>query len=367
MKKILHVGQLIGGLDVYIRNTIIHSDGRFEYVIVHGEDDSSKPIIKEGVKIVEYKVSLQRDLNAVKDLRCLKQVVDIIRKEKPDLIHCHSAKGGAIGRIAGWITGTVTCYTPHAFSFLCTPSKFKSGIYKLIERFTRFGTYVMACSESEQQMAMTEVGYDKNHTLVWHNAVPDVSEEHGNIPEIEGDYACYIGRPCYQKNVLFLVDVIEKLKEMGEKLKFILLGVGYHSPDLQALQNKIREKGLDGYIVLEPWINHADCQEYVKRSLFYITTSLYEGLPLAVIEAMAQSKVVIASDVIGNRDCVEDGVTGFLLPHDVDKFAELICRIVDDKNLRKGMEQRARKIFLSKFYIDKQIGSLMGKYDSLIV
>ena len=110
-----------------------------------------------------------RSLNPLNDLKALREAVKIIRKEKPDVIHCHSAKGGIIGRTAGWITGVKTFYTPHAFSYLCTPSKLKRWVFMTIERLTRFETYVLACSESEQEMAIKEVGYSKEHALVWHN------------------------------------------------------------------------------------------------------------------------------------------------------------------------------------------------------
>lgn len=161
-------------------------------------------------------------------------------KKKTDVIHCHSAKGGVIGRTAGWLPHTPTCYTPpHAFSYLCTASNLKRKIYLVIEKLTKFKTFVLACSESEQQMAKKEVGYDERHALVWHNAVPDASLEQGKAVGLDFPYACYIGRPSYQKNVLFLLDVIKETKDRGCRLKFILLGVGYHSPELAEVKHKI--------------------------------------------------------------------------------------------------------------------------------
>lgn len=164
--KILHVGQMIGGLDVYIRNSIVYNIADNKYLIVCGKDDKHEPVIRNGKTVKEYHISLYRSLNPWNDLKALLQTIKIVRREKPDIIHCHSAKGGVIGRTAGWITGTKTCYTPHAFSFLCTPSKLKRNIYLAIEKMTKFKTYLLACSESEQQMAKEEVGYDVEHALV---------------------------------------------------------------------------------------------------------------------------------------------------------------------------------------------------------
>lgn len=173
--KIMHVGQLIGGLDIYIRNTTLYAGNDFEFILVHGEKDGNKPIIKQGKPLKEYAVCLYRQINLWKDLKGLIQVIRIIRKEKPDAIHCHSAKGGVIGRVAGWITQTKTFYTPHAFSFLSTSSRVKRYIYILLERSVKFDSYLLACSDSERELGIQIVHYKPSQALVWNNAVPDAS------------------------------------------------------------------------------------------------------------------------------------------------------------------------------------------------
>ena len=363
--KILHIGQMIGGLDIYIRNSIIYNDVEDnEYVIVCGKEDKHPSVIRKGTVVKEYPISLFRSLNPVNDFKALIQAIKIIKKEKPAVIHCHSAKGGIIGRTAGWITGVKTFYTPHAFSFLCTSSKMKRWVFLMIERLTRFNTYMLACSESEQQMARKMVGYYENHALVWHNAVPDASLEKGKVVAISEPYACYIGRPCYQKNPLFLLDVIKNVKDKGCNLKFILLGVGYHSPELETMKTKIQELGLTNFIKLEPWISHADCQEYVRKSLFYISTALYEGLPLAIVEAMSNGKAIIASDGFGNKDCVRHCENGYLLPLDAASYAEKIIQLVNDDDLRKDMGRKSREFFLKDFFIENRIKLLQRIYES---
>ena len=175
--KILHIGQMIGGLDVYIRNSIVHGSGINEFVIVRGKDDNNKTVENHGVPVREYEISLYRALNPWKDIVAVIQAVRIVRYERPAAIHCHSAKGGIVGRIAGFITHTTTFYTPHAFSFLCTRSKLKRGIYLVIERLTRFDAWLLACSESERKLGIEKVHYNADKALVWQNAVPDAVNE----------------------------------------------------------------------------------------------------------------------------------------------------------------------------------------------
>ena len=83
---------------------------------------------------------------------------------------------------------------------------------------------------------------------------------------------------------------------------------------IHRMKVKIAEYGLDKVIELSPWLSHKETLECVKNSMFYLTVARYEGLPLAVIEAMSLGKAIVASDVVGNRDCVEDGYNGRLLP-----------------------------------------------------
>ena len=127
-------------------------------------------------------------------------------------------------------------------------------------------------------------------------------------------YICYIGRPSYQKNPLFLVEVVKDVHILHPEVKFVLLGVGYYSPELDRMKTKIAEYALEEVISLFPWLNHRETLEYVNNSLFYLTVARYEGLPLAVIEAMSLGKAIVASDVAGNKDCVQDGYNGRLIP-----------------------------------------------------
>ena len=247
--KVLMIGQLVGGLDIYNRNTINYADKDIEYVIVRGKMDVHRPIEHNGKEVREIPISLYRSVNPFKDLKALFQTIQIIKKEKPDLIHCHSAKGGIIGRTAAYFCGVKCLYTPHAFSFFSTSNSFIQWLYKIIEKLTRFKAYLLACSESERQVGIKTVGYNPTRALCWTNAVPRVKltspmEKESDVEmtkmlNSDCKYVSYIGRPSYQKNLLFLVDVVEKVHKTHQDVKFVLFGVGYHSPDLKKLKKQI--------------------------------------------------------------------------------------------------------------------------------
>ena len=361
--KILHVCQMIGGLDVYVRNIVTYSSEDLEFVIVRGKDDSPQPIMKHGKKIKEYGIRLYRSLNPINDGFALIQTIRIILKEKPDVIHCHSSKGGFIGRWAGFLTGVRTLYTPNAFSFLSTDSKYKKQLYIWLEKTAKLNSCLLACSESEQRLGIEKVGYKKEKALVWHNVVPDASK--ADISSKTGGrtpYVCYIGRPSYQKNTFFLLDVVKAVHERHPEVKFYLLGVGHYSPDMEELKRRVVQYGLEDTFEMVTWLSHEETWKYVDDSLFYLSVARYEGLPQAVIESMSLGKAIVASDVVGNRDCVKDQGNGYLLPLDMPAFVEKVCLLIENEQLREKMGKNSRTIFEHEFLIENRIGYLEDIY-----
>ena len=175
-------------------------------------------------------------------------------------------------------------------------------------------------------------------------------------------YIVTIGRPSYQKNPFFLVDVICGVNKRHPDVKFFLLGVGFYSPDLEIMKKKIEEKGLQDTIILKDWLDHQQTMEYVKNSIMYLTVSRYEGLPLAVVEAMAMSKYVVASKDVGNVDCVRDRYSGRLLDLNVDEFIDAICELLEKPQLLEEYGRKARKLYEDEFDIRKRIGMLEDVY-----
>ena len=354
---------MIGGLDVYILNTISYTDDTFDFVIIHGKKDKNKPIMKNGQAIKEYPINLYRELNPLNDLKGLFQIIKIIKIEKPDIIHCHSAKGGVLGRIAGFFTDTKTFYTPHAFSFLSTNSKIKKNIYLTIERIVKLKSFLLACSESEKEIGIKEVGYKRDRSFVWNNAVPD-SGLYIKSCKMNKGYICYIGRPSYQKNSFFFIDVINGVHKKFPSIQFKLLGVGYYSPDLEQIKDLISQYKLNEVVELLPWLSHDETLRYVKESLFYLTVSRYEGLPLSVIEAMSLGKAIIASNVVGNIDCVINGYNGFLVPLIKESFIDAICQMIENDSERNKFGINSRILFEKKFLITNRIKELENIYRS---
>lgn len=378
--KILHIGNLKSGIDTYVRNTVALASDKFEFVIVNGADDNSKPYMRHGKQVETYSIDMYRALNPIKDMKAVMQAIKIIKKEKPDLVHCHSAKGGVIGRFAAFFTGTKVAYTAHAFSFLSAESAKKKQIFLLLEKIAKLNSYLLACSGSERELGIKVVGFKEKKAFAWNNAVPDadkgltrisqvsqISSQKNEtsdlpVPKAGERYITSIGRPSYQKNPLFMVEVAHGIHLKHPDIKFYLLGVGFYSPMLEDMKKLIHQYDMDDTFYLLPWLSHEETLKYVKGSLLYFMTSLYEGLPISVIEAMSLGKAVVASDVLGNKDCVKDGYNGYLLPLKEEVFVEKMNDLIENDEKRKEMEKNSRSYFESDFFIDNRIKALEDIY-----
>ena len=134
--KIVHILNSVGGVDISLRLILKNIDSKkFENIVIHGKSDTSITFEnKENDKIKSFKLNIVRNINLLKDLTALYQSYKVLKNEKPDLIHAHSAKGGVLGRVLGFLFNTPVLYTPQAFSYLSTQNKLKKRIYLLIEK-----------------------------------------------------------------------------------------------------------------------------------------------------------------------------------------------------------------------------------------
>lgn len=367
--KILHIGNIKSGIDTYVRKTIEFSESNIQYVIITGEDDHCAPFFKDGKKIHTYQICMFRNINPYKDLKALFQGIKIIRREKPNLIQCHSAKGGMIGRLAAFLTHTKCCYTPHAFSFLSAEGKLKRNIFLFLERITRFNSFLLACADSERELGISLVHYKRSKAFAWQNSISDISSHDFILPDpasVPENYIISVGRPSFQKNPLKMVETISQVHQRYPDVHFMLVGVGYYSPLLEDMKQMINAYNLSSVIELIPWCSREQTLGYIKKAMIYLTTSRYEGLPIGVLEAMALGKPIIASNVLGNRDCVIDNYNGFLIHESSDDYSKKCCELLANQEKLKMMGLNSRSHFLESFLIDKKIKFLTEIYYKIV-
>jgi glycosyltransferase involved in cell wall biosynthesis len=368
--KVAHILHSVGGVDVSLRLILEYIDNeKFENIIIQGTKDVDKPYYdKDKRKIKQFRIPIFREVAPLSDFKAIRLAYKIVKKEKPHIIHAHSAKGGVIGRVVGALTKTTTIYSPHAFSYLSTNNGLKRNVYLAIEKFfTKGSSRVLALSESERQRAIQEVGFAGNKVLLYNNSIAPIEhiEPLAIAKTWPDEYICTVGRPSYQKNTELLVNIIHEIKKT-RSVHLVIMGVGFHSGDLDKIKAQIDVLGLKDTITLLDWTSREDVFNILNKAQLYISTSRYEGMPYSVIEAMALAKACVVSDCDGNRDLITNGYNGYVIKEENPVlYSSKIISLLDDLSLNQKFSANAKATFLENFNLYENIGLMEDIYTSL--
>ena len=368
--KIVHILHSIGGVDTSLRVILKSIDSsKFENIVIHGTKDNSDFSDDTNNDIKEYSIPIERDIHIVKDIKSIIKAWKIVKKEQPDLIHAHSAKGGLVANIIGaFLSNTTVLHTPQAYSFLSSNSKMKRKLFVSIERFLKNkNSVLLASSNSELERGIKEVKYKKERTALFSNCISpivldpkfsDISDH--NLPE---EYICTVGRPSFQKNIEMMIEVLKKVKKTIPNIHLVIMGVGVVSPNTENVKRLIKKYKLEPNTTMIEWIQRERIFHIVSKSKLYVSTARYEGLPYAIIESLSLSKSIVATDCDGNRDLVRDNENGFLLDQDdTSLMSDKIIELVKDNKMRAQFENNSLKIFEQEFNLDKNIKILERTY-----
>jgi len=335
--KVLQVLNCVGGVEICVRQIIENTDSKQieNIVLSQNIDDKRKITDSKKQEIKHYELTIQRKINILKDLFAIIKMTEIIKKEKPNLIHAHSAKAGAIARIAALFFDIKILYTPHAFSFLSTNNYLKKKIFVFIERMLKTNkTILLATSKSERDLAINVVGFSPSKVIVLNNAINPIKTQISISNKIKHkNYICTIGRPSYQKNTEMLIEVFSLVQKKYNKIHLYIIGAGEYSPNLNKINSLIIQKGLLDKITILPWINREEAMAILKNSQLYVSTSRYEGMPYAVIESLCLKTPCVLTNCDGNRDLIVHNKTGYLI-NDMDQheMSKKICSLIEDKD-----------------------------------
>ena len=371
MTKIAHILHSVGGVDVYMRLLLNNiNENEFETIIIHGQNDTLNPFkYKSGNPAKEYKTNIVREISPIKDIKSIIKCIKIIRKEKPNVIHAHSAKGGVIGRIVGKLTNTQVFYTPHAFSYLSQKNPFKRTIYLFIEKLLANGnSKIIATSPSEKNRAIQDVGYKPENVIVLNNSINPIN----NISSLSilktwpDEYICTVGRPSYQKNIDLMIKVLYEINKKN-KIHLVIMGVGHHADQLENVKKLIDKLDLSSQVTLLNWTEREDILNIISNSKLYISTSRYEGLPYSIIEALALSMPCIVTDSDGNRDLIVDGHNGYVIKNqNTIDFKDKIIHLLNNEVIHNQFSNNSRSEFLQKYNVENNIKNLEKIYIAYI-
>ncbi|WP_051384491.1 glycosyltransferase family 4 protein [Nitratidesulfovibrio termitidis] len=255
------------------------------------------------------------------------------------VLHSHGKGAGLYTRLLALLTGLACVHTFHGVH-MKEYGPLKRWLYRIAEKgmslLTRAG---VAVSRGERAQILEEGLMPEARLRLIENgvAVPEVPV---SLPAVPPYRVVSISRFGMQKHSEFLVDILEALQRDGRLGDFHVVVVG-DGPGREVVEALARARHLDD--ALECAGAMPEPQALFAGALCYISTSRWEGMPLAVLEAMAHGLPPVVTDVVGNRDVVIHGMTGLLYPeHDARAAANALLRLADDTALRAALAVGAR-------------------------
>ena len=321
---------------------------------------------------------LKREPNLKSDRLALKKIKTIIQEFKPDIVHTHASKAGALGRKAAFSCNVpVVVHTFHGHVFHSYFGKIKTSIFKNIERYlAKKSTGIIAISNlqkeelwkthkitTEKKIEVIPLGFDlkKFQDHYSENRIA-VRKEH----DINDDTLalCIIGRLAPVKDHFFFLDVIEELSSQTDrKLKIFIVGDGELREEINTRVSLLKNKGVN--IVMTSWI--FDIAKFNAGMDIMCLTSKNEGTPVSLIEAQASNLPVISTDVGGVSDIVSQNETGFIISRkDKREFVEKLKTLVENDELRNKMKTKGWDHVHLKFSYTRLASDMESYYKKLL-
>jgi glycosyltransferase involved in cell wall biosynthesis len=328
----------VGGAQTYVASLLPALVDRFDVVVAaHGTGPLRDAAAAAGVRF-EPLAHVRRPVGA-RDLAGLVELVRLLHRHRPDILHASSSKAGVLGRLAGAVAGVpIRIFTVHGWAFAAY-SGATGRLYRVADRLVRPLTTVTVCvSERERDLGLAARTCESDRTVVIPNAVDVAGAPRREPAGRERPLIVAVGRLKAPKDFLTLVRALGRL-EPGS-FDAVIVGEG---PDRPQLEAEIGRLGLADHVALVG--ERRDVPELLAGADIFALASSSEGMPVSVLEAMAAELPVVASRVGGLAEQVVDGETGVLVePGDPEHLAEALARLIADRELsrRLGAAGRAR-------------------------
>ncbi|WP_382397559.1 glycosyltransferase family 4 protein [Lentibacillus salinarum] len=353
---------VLGGAQIHVRDLSIGlaNDGCEVIVIALGKGPITEELTDHGISFVPLN-HLVHGINPFHDLRAVFEIRRLLKTIKPNLLAIHSSKAGIIGRIAGKTLGIPTVFTAHGWAFTEGVPERKRKLYLTIEKIVgKFSRAIITVSKYDYNLALKHNVIPGSKMKVIHNGIPDVPHIKRSKPEKHPPKLMMVARFAFPKDHLLLLKALERLQALEWELDFV--GDGPMRKEVETysshytFSDRIRFLG-----------DRGDVADLAVQSQVCILTTKLEGLPLSIIEGMRSGIPVIATDVGGVSEMVEDNVNGYLVPKDdIDILADRLKMLILNPNLREQMGRRSRQKYEAGFSFEGMLEDTFSYYRMLM-
>lgn len=348
-----------------------HEDGEADALYIAHQLGLEPVVIEE----------MRRSVNPIQDLRALQRIREIIKEFKPDIVHTHASKAGALGRIAARLERVpVVVHTYHGHVFHSYFGSIKTSIYKIIERtLAKFTTAIVTISPHQRieicdihrivdskKAHVIPLGFDLQRFDVGNDERRKTFRIAYQLEEEEVAIAI-VGRLVPIKNHSLLIRAVGAMKE--KSIRLFIVGDGPEKTALTTLCDALQlTHSADNQIARVQFIGwHKRIENILPGFDIVALSSDNEGTPVSLIEAQSAKLPVISTNVGGVSDIVAHGKTGLIVPpKDLPALISALEQLISDKEQRICMGEEGQKAVLQAFSKERLARDMSALYRSLL-
>ncbi len=323
------------------------------YSTVHGGDERAVRGLPGGVTLIPW--DAKRAIDPVDDYKMLVKLILILRELKPDVVHFHNSKAGALGRVACSVLGLRNIYSPHGPAYLRTDiDLLKRLAFCSIEwMLCALGDQLVASSASE--LRATRFLPCRTHLINNGVDVDAIEKLSSGTPVLapSGRFRIVLcGRIWPQKNP----ECVARLAAASPSdWEWLWIGDGPQRPSVEFCQR----------VNILGWLSPQDALATVRTADVYLQASLWEGMSFALLEAMALGRPCVVSNVTGNRDLVRTGISGFVCNTEKE-FMTALKSLANDGSMRHRLGAGATSEIREHFSLSSVTKEWSSLYRSLV-
>jgi glycosyltransferase involved in cell wall biosynthesis len=367
----IHVANLAAGLaDRGYHTTLVAGS------LARGEDSMAFLADRLGVSVVSVP-EIQREVSFLHDARSIARVASLIRELRPHILHTHTAKAGAIGRLAALSAGDarppVVVHTFHGHVLKGYFDAPRTAFFRQIEReLARASDALVAVSPEvrdelvalgvapREKFAVVRLGIPLDERLSDATADLDYRRLYGIRPR--SFVVGWVGRMTAVKDTGATLEILHALRRRGVDAVLCMVGDGPDRERLEALAHDLGIAKLCFFVGYQP-----EVAGFYRLFDAFLLPSLNEGTPVSAIEALAAGTPVVANRVGGLPDVVRDGVDGYLVTAgDVEGAAGKLELLARDARLRRKLGASGRARVLERYSVARLVDDVDRLYRSLL-
>lgn len=352
----------IGGAHIHVRDmaTALRNRGVDARVAVGGDGPYLAQLQQRDIPVIHLQ-HLVRPVRLASDMRACLELMDVLRRLKPTLVSAHSSKAGLLVRMACRWAGVPVVFTAHGWAFTDGVAKMTAWVYRRVERFVgMLADRIITVSEFDRRIALAAGVGGQQRLRVIHNGMPQLPWS--PVPKTVGAVLRLVmtARLDEQKDHHTLLLALAQLRDLPWQLD--LIGEGPLMPSLKTMAAELEIAERVRFLGLR-----SDVGDLLREADIFVLISHWEGFPRSILEGMRAGLPVVATDVAGVSESVDESRTGYLVPRrDPSVLAARLRSLLADPQLRAAMGAAGRARFETEFTFERMFRRTLAVYDEVM-